>query len=456
MKKINATPPAGDLAGDLHLFFGDEFLVKEQVHRLVEQLLEPNLRDINLIVLDGADLDVASLANHLFTPSLFGSSRVILVDQTSLFMGRTDQGKLTAKVLSAWREGDRKAALRSLGQLLAVAGLDEQLITGDSEWTASVLGDSASPADREALASVARTFFEEGRTVRSGNAEAAVEEFLAMPFPEGTAVIFTAAVVDKRKKLYKTVEKRGSVVECAARAEKYGPGLDKTFFDQRVRDTLARSGKKIASDALDTVYSRAGKDLRQLHSELEKLVTYLGDRPQVTVRDVEAVCADSHEASFFDLTNALRTADVRKCLPALYENLQIVDHPLQTLAAIASETRRLMVARELLFTVFKGSWKAGMSYERFVPLVQSARQKNPELVIKGKFNLLTMKDYPLYLLLRESQKFPLEKLIRIMEAVLEADVMMKSSRVAYHSPESILQNLVLTICNPSERNCHGH
>lgn len=456
MNQSTATPISGKPAADLHLFFGDEFLVKEQVHRLVEELLEPSLREINLIVLDGANLDLASLANHLFTPSLFGGSRVILVDQTSLFMGRTDQGKLAAKVLTAWKEGDRKVALRSVGQLLAVTGLDEERIAGDNEWTATVLGESASVEDREAIAAAVRMFFEEGRTVRAGTDEAAVEELLAAAFPEGTAVIFTAAVVDKRKKLFKAVEKRGRVVECAARGEKYGPGLDKSFFDQRVRETLARGGKKIASDALDKIYSRAGKDLRQLHSELEKLVTYVGARPQVTVKDVEAVLADSHEAAFFDLTNALRTADLGKCLPALYENLRIVDHPLQTLAAIASDTRRLMAARELLFTVFRGSWKPGISYEKFVPLAQGVRQNHPELMVKGKFNILSMKDYPLYLLLKDSQKFPLEKLIRIMESILEADVMMKSTRVGYHSPESILQNLVLTICSQPERNKHGH
>jgi hypothetical protein len=40
----------------------------------------------------------------------------------------------------------------------------------------------------------------------------------------------------------------------------------------------------------------------------------------------------------------------------------------------------------------------------------------------------------------------MERLIKIMEAVLEADVMMKSTRVGNRSPEAIMENLVLTIC----------
>jgi hypothetical protein len=40
----------------------------------------------------------------------------------------------------------------------------------------------------------------------------------------------------------------------------------------------------------------------------------------------------------------------------------------------------------------------------------------------------------------------MERLIKIMEAILEADVMMKSTRVGNRSPEAIMENLVLTIC----------
>jgi hypothetical protein len=63
-----------------------------------------------------------------------------------------------------------------------------------------------------------------------------------------------------------------------------------------------------------------------------------------------------------------------------------------------------------------------------------------------------MKDYPLYLYLRDAQKFPMEKLTRIMEAVLGADVLMKSSKLGAHAPRAILENLVLTICTPVDIN----
>jgi len=451
MKKQPSNSRPEESPSDVYLFLGDEFLVKERVRQLVNGLLDPGLRDTNLVVIDGNNLDIGALSNHLFTQSLFGGPRVILVDWTTIFMGRSDQKKLAVKTLDSWRSGDRKAAFRSLGQLLSVAGLEAAQAAEDPDWTKEVLGESASADERDAIQAVLGSFLGEGKTVGPAGDEDAVAEIVSSRFPDGTVLIFTAPGIDKRKKVLKAVEKRGRVVECVPREERYGTGLDKEFFEQRVRDALAKSGKKISGDALQKMHSRAGRELRRIHGELEKLVAYVGDREQVTVRDVEEVFSDFHEAAFYDLTNALRTADLKKCLPALHDNLKMVDHPLQTLGAIAGEIRRLMAARELLFTGFRASWKRGMSYEKFLPIVQKVRQEHPAAAGKSKFNLLSMKDYPLYLLLRDAQRFPLEKLARLMEEILAADIMMKSSRVGYQAPGAILENLVVSICLPSEK-----
>ena len=64
-------------------------------------------------------------------------------------------------------------------------------------------------------------------------------------------------------------------------------------------------------------------------------------------------------------------------------------HPLQTLAATANEFRRLMAAREMLFTVFRSYWKPGMSYQSFIPVIKRVRQEHPGMMDKGKFDLLS-------------------------------------------------------------------
>jgi DNA polymerase III delta subunit len=54
-----------------------------------------------------------------------------------------------------------------------------------------------------------------------------------------------------------------------------------------------------------------------------------------------------------------------------------------------------------------------------------------------------MKDYPLYLLLRDAQRFPMKRLSDLMEAVLETEIMMKSSKLGNKSPQILLEHLVI-------------
>jgi DNA polymerase-3 subunit delta len=453
MKKKSA-PAEFKGTADVYLFYGDEFLVKEQVTKLVDRVLEPQSRDTNFTIFDGANPDMSALSTHLFTPSLFGGARVILVDQTAIFMGRSDNAKVMNKTLESWRTGDRKTALRAFGQLLSVVGVPLQDVADGSDWLGEI-DESIDREDREALLKIAKAFQEEGRTVSRGD-EDLMEEFINSSLPEETTLVFTAAGVDKRKKIFKAVEKRGLVLECAIRQEKYGSGLDRSFFEERVRETLRQAGKDISRPALEKMYARCGTEMRRLQSELDKLIGYVGARAAITEEDVETLFADFHQAAFFDLNNALRTGDIVRCLPALHENLKIVAHPLQTLGSIATEFRRLMVARELLFTVFKASWRPGMQYNSFVSCLKQAREENPTLMGKGKFKLLSsLKDYPLYLYLRDAQKFPMDKLVAILEKILEVDVLLKSSKIGAKAPQSLMEDLVFTICAASRGNARN-
>ncbi|MBI5572259.1 MAG: hypothetical protein HY914_20115 [Desulfomonile tiedjei] len=447
MKKLAGQDHQNERSTSLFLFHGDEFLVKEQVHRIVDNTLAQQLRETNLVVLDGGRLDLAELSTQLFTSSLFGDARVVVVEQTTAFMGRTDQTKLVTKVMDSWKAGDRKAAFKVLSQLLSLAGVDAEELRQAPESVADVFGDAVLREDRGTLTLVSREFLAEGKVPESRTDEAVLEEIILSDLPEGTLLIFTAAVVDKRKKLFKVVEQRGRVVECAAREEKYGTGLERSFFDERVRSALSAAGKTIAGRALEKMYSRSGKELRQLHSELQKLIGYLGPRTEVTEQDVESVFSDFHEAAFFELNGAIRTGDIRKCLPALHENLKVVSHPLQTLASMANEVRKLMVARELLFTVFRSSWQPGMAFPRFKGVLQKVREENPGLMKKGKFQLLSGNDYALYLYLKDAQKFTMEKLLRSLEALLETDILMKSTRMGSHAPQALLEKVLFEICS---------
>jgi DNA polymerase III subunit delta len=447
--KQSSANPIKDQDPCLYLFYGDEFLIKEQVHDLIAQRLDEELCKTNLILIDGNALDVGALAALVATPSLFGGPRAIVVEQTTIFAARTDQRKIASRVTESWKRGDRKSALRGFAQLVQVSGLEAGDLEQGLDWTNEVLGESAPRDERETLAQVARQYLEAGQHAGARGDDEQLEELISSSFPEETVLIFTATDVDKRKKLFKTMESRAKVVNCATRQDKLGVALDRPFFEERVGQVLKEAGKNIRPEALEKMYARCGKDLRQLNSELTKLIGYVGKREEISGKDVEHIFMDFHEVAFFELNKVVRTGNLAQCLTALHENLQMVSHPLQTLAAIANEFRRLMIARELLFTLFRTSWRPGMTYKEFTPLARQIRQEHPEMAKQGKFKLLAMNDYVLFLLLRDAQRFSMERLIRIMERIHQVDVMLKSTRVGSRSPELIMEDLMLFICQPA-------
>ncbi len=450
MKRNSIEKKVQDESTRLFLLYGDEFLVKESLSALVNRLLPPEQHGANLIRMDGTSLDVGELANQLSTSSLFSSIKVIIVEQTSAFLGRKDDKKILRKVLQAAGSGDEKTAKRFLGQYLNVSGLTIEDMS-DKACLAEAIGRESLQTDElRALADFARSCGSLQTKGFSAGDEEILLDIISCDVPDDTYLIFTSAAVDKQKKAFKTFLKHGRVIECSILSDRQGGGIDRSFLNERVKAVLQKAGKTISVQALNAIHSRSGKDLRRLHSEMQKLVDYVGARKEIEQEDIDAVFSDFHEPVFFELTNALRVGNAAKCLSALHENLSAVSHPLQTLAALASEFRKILAARDLLATVFRKRWHARISYDAFLPVLKEVRGTVTAGGSKGKLNILAMKDYSAFMYLSQAQRFSFEDLVRIMEAMLNADITLKSSKLGNQSPQYILEDLILFICKLRE------
>ncbi len=446
MKKKDPDGAKKALPSSIFLLFGDEYLVKTAARDFCAELSGPKEEKAAVVTLDGASLDYGQLVSEVFTPSLFCSDKVIFLEQTLIFSGKSNFGKLISKTCENWRSGEKTSSIRNFAQLCLAANIDSQNSMFDLSELEEAIGTTLPENDKQTLSEVASAFMMDPPVLRVLQDDSVLIDLISSPLPEGVTLVFTASAVDKKKKLYKAVEKHGKITEFTPLQEKYSSGLQKNYFRKLVNDFLSQHGRTIAPDALNKMYERSGKDIRRIHSELEKIVTFIGERRQITIRDVEELFLDFHEAMFFDFLTVLRTADIKKCLPALHDNLRIVAHPLQTLAATASEFRKIIAARELLFSELKNNWKSNITYEQFVILMKDFRSTHSTASSKSKFNPVQMKDYPLYLTLKTAQNYTMEQLTHVMESVLEAETTMKSTRIGSVSPESVLQELVLKIC----------
>jgi len=111
------------------------------------------------------------------------------------------------------------------------------------------------------------------------------------------------------KALAGIVETVGEVIDCA-------PPPERDLPDWIAAAAKAR-GKRIAPEAAGLLAEWVGADLARLDGEVEKLVLFVGDRPDVVAEDVAAAVAAGAREVPFALVNAIRAGQTGEALKAL-------------------------------------------------------------------------------------------------------------------------------------------
>lgn len=163
-------------------------------------------------------------------------------------------------------------------------------------------------------------------------------EYLSAP-NETTFFVFTESEVDKRSKLYKTVNTKGYAAEFKVQ--------DESTLKRWIASSLSRDGKKITEDTVQFLLQKTGTDMENIQIELEKLVCYCLGREVIAPADVEAVCTTRISNHIFDMINAIGDKQTRKALDLYYDLLALKEPPMRILFLIARQCNLLLQTREL-------------------------------------------------------------------------------------------------------------
>lgn len=163
-------------------------------------------------------------------------------------------------------------------------------------------------------------------------------EYLTAP-NETTFFVFTESEVDKRSKLYKTVQSKGYAAEFAAQ--------DENTLKRWIAGSLARDGKKITENTVQLIISKTGTDMDNIQMELEKLVCFCMDKEVITSEDVEAICTARISNHIFDMINAVADKRQKDALELYYDLLALKEPPMRILFLIARQCNMLLQTKEL-------------------------------------------------------------------------------------------------------------
>ncbi|MFB3818110.1 MAG: DNA polymerase III subunit delta [Candidatus Methylomirabilales bacterium] len=436
----------------VYLLHGDEYLAREGARALVEALVPAADRAMNVEVLS-EEAAQAGLAAQLRTVPLFGGTKAVVVHDIRAFVTRPARGNLAKKSYEEWQDGDDLAkAIRLFLQAVAALGEDaafvERAARGQlsEDERARLLPADEHPDAERWLVEVAVRAAADGVRVPATAGAKVYEDVLEAGIPPGACLVLTADVVDERRALFKKIREMGVVIDCGVRGKgTWDTQMRPEAARARIAEVMKQAGKTVEEVAARRILEQTGFSVRALDSELEKLCLYAGARGTITPADVDAVLVNSREANTIGLANAVSDKDAARALRAFRSLLAQREPPPRILFALAAEVRSLILGRTVLEARLQGRLDPSLTY----PVFQSRilpRLQEPGAAGDGAAVLAQMHPFRAFNLLKAAARFSLPGLLRALDAVHEADLLLKGSG---QPEELILEHLVLAICAES-------
>ena len=235
---------------------------------------------------------------------------------------------------------------------------------------------------------------------------------------ESTVLVIAmhGASADKRKSLYKTVSKMGTVVDSAVLRDYEMPKWISMFYRTK--------GLEIAPDAAALLAEHAGTDLNKIAIETEKMLKNLpkGVR-QVSSADIEKNVGISRQFSIFELTKELSLKNSAKAL--------------RIAAYLGSSAKFAMpMAVSALYTHFYRILKYGAL------LMKTSRPTNEQ-----KSKVLGVNPYFFSEYDTAVRNYPVNKCMAVISLLKEYDYKGKGGDVGEASPAELMVELTARILN---------
>jgi len=243
---------------------------------------------------------------------------------------------------------------------------------------------------------------------------------------DGVVLLISAIGCDRRKTLYKTLEKVGEIQFFEALEE--GKGDADEEIEAFIQSKSRADGKTMNPEAVHAFRELVAPTLREIANELEKLFTYVGKRAAVTKEDIRAICSASRQAVIWELTDALGARRTSQAIRALENLLDAGEQPIGVLMMLVAQFRLMLLARDLmqrkLITARDGPGGNFEFVKAFERLPEQATAHFPRTKDGALPNA-----WRLYRCALAAKNFSTAELIRAMDLLLEANRQLVSTQL---------------------------
>lgn len=432
-----------------YLLYGEEeYLVQDALKKIIDLILPPADRELNLFYIEGGQENMDALCLSLLSVPLLPGRKIVVVRNTTLFQSKKNLPALIQRIRERGENNPRQAVgdflqfLKLTGWQLADLRDDGWKKISSAEWRKTVEDDGDD--DREKwLPQMLEFCVVEGLEAKSaGDDLEGLSKVLAGGLPEGNHLILTAAAVDKRKQLFKQIAALGKVLYFTPAKNE---AKQKVLLLEVAQEFLAQKGKKMTPAAWESIGGKTGFALRDSMLALEMLAVYTGAATMIDAADVAAVVGKTKEDSVFELTAALVEKRLPQALHVLKDLLTQGVHHLIIMKMLTREIRLLLYAKLLLKSGKLKSYNANMDFSRFqasvYPTIKAWGGKEKE----GPGSLAGQHPYVIYRILKSAALFPYEELVNHLESLADMDLALRSTG---RDPQLMLERFITGVCLP--------
>lgn len=187
-----------------------------------------------------------------------------------------------------------------------------------------------------------------------------LDAYAKAPVPE-TTLVLVASDVDRTRRLYKTLQKQSTIVECwGLKGARDDGDLRQAArqADVLVRQAVAQTGQHIDPAGARLIVARAGTDIARLRGDIERLLLYTAGNSRITLDDVQQVVSGETAQDDWAVTTAIQRGDTAEALKQIALSMDSGGVPYKILGQLAwfvreklsaADPRRVPAAVEALF-----------------------------------------------------------------------------------------------------------
>jgi DNA polymerase-3 subunit delta len=339
----------------LLLFGEEEFLVEEATHALIEASVDNTdpMSSFNFDVFDGGDLTPESLVEMCSAFPMMAARRVVVVKHFE---------KMTVK---RGKDAEKKSPLTQYFQKPAPTTF--LLLVADATELAGLRSALTNPKQQDK----------------------AKKKLAALKFP------------------YNTLLQHGEWMEF--------PKLYDRELPSWVASRFKSLGREITPDACELLVAQSGESLRDLHNEIQKILTYVQDQRKISREDIANVIGASKTANVFELQKAV--------------GLRQMGAAIEIMRRMLAVDRQELLIITMLTRYFAVLWK----------LTEATRITRNQYELAKAVNMSAF-FVPEYLAALE--QYPQSRIERAFLALCDADIAIKTSA---ESADTALQKMLMAI-----------